>query len=89
MPRRNQSSRYRGGGRKKQIFPTYSRGYFTAKQVHKASSLPYVVPDKKLVKLRYVQQISLDAGASATAHNLFDAMSLFDPDTTGVGRLFD
>lgn len=42
--------------------------------------------NKKLVKLRYVQTITLDAGIGSYAVNEFRANSLFDPDKSGIGH---
>lgn len=44
------------------------------------------VPDKMLVRLRYVQQVTLNPGVGGIAYNAFRANSLFDPDKTGVGH---
>lgn len=43
-------------------------------------------PKRKLVKLRYVQEITIDAGLSSYAVHEFRANSVFDPDFTGVGH---
>jgi len=53
----------------------------------KKTSLPMVVggfPDRKFVKLRYVQEIKLDAGTASFAVNTFSANGMYDPDITGV-----
>ncbi len=44
------------------------------------------VSDKKMVRLKYTEQISLDPGAAAVAHFLFRANSMFDPNSTGGGH---
>lgn len=45
-----------------------------------------VVPASKLVKMKYVQHISLNASAGGSARNIFRANSCFDPDQTGTGH---
>lgn len=42
-------------------------------------------PSSKMVRLRYAQPITLDAGAGGKAINVFRANSMYDPDLTGVG----
>lgn len=39
-----------------------------------------------MVRLRYVQEVQLDAGTGTYSQNLFRCNSLFDPDYTGVGH---
>ncbi len=41
---------------------------------------------KLMVKLRYVDTISIDPGAAATISHVFRANSIFDPDLTGTGH---
>lgn len=43
-------------------------------------------PKRKLVKLRYVQEVSLDPGLSSFSVYEFRANSVFDPDFTGTGH---
>jgi len=43
-------------------------------------------PSSKIVKLRYVETISFDAGTGSYALNNFRANSIFDPNSTGVGH---
>lgn len=43
-------------------------------------------PKRMLAKLRYVQNVTLNAGAGTYAVNLFSANSLYDPDATGTGH---
>lgn len=43
-------------------------------------SLPIGFPRSKVVKLRYVQQINLDAGASTLVSRAFSCNGMFDPD---------
>lgn len=43
-------------------------------------------PMSKLVRLRYVQQVSLNAAAGASAVHIFRANSLFDPDVAVGGH---
>ena len=43
-------------------------------------------PSQQKAIMRYVADISLDAGAGTVAHYLFNASSIYDPDTTGLGR---
>lgn len=43
-------------------------------------------PTMQKAILRYVTDVSLDAGAGTVAHHLFNATSIFDPDTSGVGH---
>lgn len=49
-------------------------------------SIKNIVPDSKIVKLRYVQQIGLDAGAGLASAHVFRANSIFDPDYSGTGH---
>ncbi len=44
------------------------------------------VPSQKLVKLKYVEQVSMDPAAGSMSHFLFRANSLFDPNQTGTGH---
>lgn len=48
--------------------------------------MPNVVPDSKIVKLRYVETVSRNPGTGATATYLFRANSLFDPNFTSTGH---
>ena len=43
-------------------------------------------PTSKMVRFRYVQQITLNASAAAAAVHVFRANSLYDPDSTGTGH---
>lgn len=43
-------------------------------------------PFKKLVKMRYVDNVSLNPSAGSLAEYAFRANSVFDPDSTGVGH---
>lgn len=42
--------------------------------------------DKQMVKLRYVDSISIDAGAAAVTNHVYWANSIYDPDQTGTGH---
>ncbi len=44
------------------------------------------VPAQKLVRLKYVEQVSIDPVIGTMAHFLFRANSLFDPNQTGTGQ---
>lgn len=41
--------------------------------------------DSKLVKLKYVDTVAMNAGAGAIASHLFRCNSIYDPDFTGIG----
>lgn len=41
---------------------------------------------KKMVKLRYVDTVSINPGAAAVAPHFFSANGIFDPDETGTGH---
>lgn len=43
-------------------------------------------PNTKTVKLRYVENISLDGGSGSSAINVFRANSIYDPNYTGTGH---
>ncbi len=43
-------------------------------------------PMKKMVRLRYCQEVQLNAGAIGFAQQLFRCNSCFDPDFTGIGH---
>lgn len=43
-------------------------------------------PKWKVVKMRYVEQLSLNAGIAAIAGHTFRANSIFDPDQSGAGH---
>lgn len=43
-------------------------------------------PPSKLVRMRYVDQLSLNAGIGAIAGHTFRANSIFDPDQSGAGH---
>lgn len=47
---------------------------------------PKGFPAQQVVKLRYVDHVSLDAAATATAFHRFNATGIFDPDITGTGH---
>lgn len=49
-------------------------------------SIKNIVPDSHVVKLRYVDNASLDANIGLTAQHLYRANSIFDPDLTAVGH---
>lgn len=48
--------------------------------------LPTGMPAKKLVKLKYVDNIELNPGAGAPVTHYFSANGMFDPNITGVGH---
>ena len=50
------------------------------------TSIPLGVPDTKWVRLKYVQETSIDTGLASINKIYFRANSLFDPDFTGVGH---
>ncbi len=50
------------------------------------SSVPLGVPNEKWVRLRYVDEITINAGVSGIAFHYFRANSMFDPDLTGTGH---
>lgn len=43
-------------------------------------------PNKRIVKMRYVGNFSLDPSAQAPAWHIFSANSIFDPDSTSIGH---
>jgi len=43
-------------------------------------------PTMQKAIMRYVTDVSLDAGAGTVAHHLFNASSIFDPDVSGIGH---
>jgi len=43
-------------------------------------------PNKKIVKLRYVEYVSVDAGSATIASQVFLANSIHDPNSTGGGH---
>lgn len=43
---------------------------------------------KKMVKLRYVDTVSINPGAAAVLPHFFSANGIFDPDETGTGQIF-
>lgn len=46
----------------------------------------FVVPDRKLVRMRYVDAVNLNPAAGAANSNVYAANDLFDPDVSGVGH---
>lgn len=52
----------------------------------RASLTAQPVPNYKLVKLKYVDNVTLNPGVASIASHLFRANSLFDPDYSGVGH---
>lgn len=78
MPYRKRRTRkrpYRRRTRKRQRMTRYKRG-----------PILEGFPKRKLVKLRYVQEVSLNPGISSFSVHQFRANSVFDPDFTGVGH---
>lgn len=49
-------------------------------------SLKAVVPDKHVVKMRYVHQFNLDPPTGVNGVQVFRANSIFDPDYSGIGH---
>lgn len=76
MPRRYKKS-YSRRRRK----PSYRR-----KRTNKFTSLSAPIPNSVIAKLRYVDQVQLDAGVSGIATHTFRANSIFDPDFSGTGH---
>jgi len=70
------------------------KSYVSKKPMYKKRKTPYRgrltlsgFPDRKLVKLRYVDSdVTLDAGAGLVQSKTFSCNSLFDPDITSVGH---
>lgn len=58
----------------------------TKRRRRRKGTLKNIVPDKHVVRLRYVQQISLDAATGGVNTWVFRANSCFDPDFTGTGH---
>ena len=65
---------------------TYKRKARKTRSTPRYRNLKAVVPDKHVVKLRYVQQFDLDASSLINNSRVFRANSIFDPDFTGVGH---
>lgn len=73
---------------------TYGKGrrakYLAKRRFKKKSKRRYLpvggFPAKKMVKLRYVQNITLDPAAGNIASHRFRANSIYDPDATGTGH---
>lgn len=51
-----------------------------------STSLSNPFPNKFITRLRYQQQIQIDAGAASTGFYTFRASSVYDPDLTGIGH---
>lgn len=45
-----------------------------------------IVPPNKMVRLKYVEYITLNAPSATSARNIFRANSCFDPNQTGIGH---
>ncbi len=56
------------------------------RKAKRGPKLGALLKPKKLVKLRYVDTITLNAGAAAVVAHTFRATSIFDPDRTGTGH---
>lgn len=76
MPKRSRSTYTRRSKRRK-----------TVRRPRRLRPTNTIVPASKVVKLRYVDFITLDPAAGTSAvRNIFRANSVFDPNQTGVGH---
>ncbi len=60
--------------------------YSRTRQIVVPRFIPLGLPRKKWVRLKYVDNITINPGAAAIGAHFFRANSLFDPDLTGVGH---
>lgn len=60
------------------------KGFKAGKRKYKARSLN-PLPESRMVKLRYVEEVTLNPPGTATTYN-FSCNSLYDPNTTGIGH---
>lgn len=56
------------------------------KRKRRGPKITKILKDKTVAKVRYVDVISIDAGAAAIASHVFGANNIFDPDVTGTGH---
>lgn len=52
----------------------------------KKSSIPYGMPKTNIVKLKYVDNISINPAAVGLTSHYFSANGMYDPDITGIGH---
>lgn len=76
MPKRKTSRRSRNVKRRR-----YSRKKLTIRK-----PIPFGIPQKKLVKLRYVESIQLNPGTVANAFHDFSTNSIYDPNSSVGGH---
>lgn len=74
-----------------EIMPRYARktkkkGSYRRRRRRIPRTLANIVPDSHIVKLRYVDIVSLDAATGLNSTHVFRANSIYDPDYTGIGH---
>lgn len=72
---------------KKTSFRRYKKRRLMRRQKRSIYSLPLAgFPKAKLVRLRYAEEIVIDAASAGPQRHVFSANGLYDPNITGVGH---
>ena len=65
---------------------SYKKRSYKKKKSYVPRRIKNIVPDSHMVKLKYVDTVKVNAGASAPNSYVFRANSIQDPDQTGTGH---